>query len=80
MAIAAGREALGDELVAELAALPDQALRDGARFCYGSPVSDVQSFLPEPADDEGELLAGVGGARWYSATPTFRSRAAPAAA
>jgi predicted phosphodiesterase len=26
---------------------------------HGSPVSDVRSFLPEPAGDEDELLAGV---------------------
>ena len=58
-AIAASREALGAEAVAELAALPEQALRDGVRFCHGSPVSDVRSFMPEPAGDEEELLAGV---------------------
>ena len=34
-------------------------MRDGVRFCHGSPVSDVRSFLPEPGDDEEELLAGV---------------------
>ena len=58
-AIAASRDALGEEAVAELAALPEQALRDGVRFCHGSPVSDVRSFMPEPAGDEEELLAGV---------------------
>ena len=26
---------------------------------HGSPVSDVRSFMPQPAPDEAELLAGV---------------------
>ena len=59
-AIAAGRSALGDAVVAELAALPESvALAEGTRCWHGSPVSDVRSFMPEPADDEDELLAGV---------------------
>jgi diadenosine tetraphosphatase ApaH/serine/threonine PP2A family protein phosphatase len=52
-------EALGGRLVAELAALPEQALHRGTRFCHASPVSDVRAFLPEPSADERELLAGV---------------------
>ena len=59
-AIAAGREALGARLVDELASLPEcVALGEGTRCWHGSPVSDVRSFLPEPAEDEGELLSGV---------------------
>jgi diadenosine tetraphosphatase ApaH/serine/threonine PP2A family protein phosphatase len=58
-AIRACADALGAELVSELAALPEQALHDDTRFCHASPVSDVRAFLPEPADDERELLAGV---------------------
>jgi putative phosphoesterase len=58
-AIAACREELGEKLVAELDALPEQILIDGVRYCHGSPVSDVRSFLPEPAADEPELLDGV---------------------
>jgi predicted phosphodiesterase len=59
-AIAAGREALGPQVVAELGALPESiSLSEGTRCWHGSPVSDVRSFLPEPADDEAELLAGV---------------------
>ena len=47
-------------LVAELDALPESApLGDGTRAWHGSPVSDVRSFVPEPADDEAELLDGV---------------------
>jgi len=60
-ATAAAHEALGPGLVAELAALPHSAELDGeTRAWHGSPVSDVRSFAPEPADDEAELLAGVG--------------------
>ena len=58
-AIRACREQLGEELVAELAALPESRVEGDMRFVHGSPVSDERSFLPEPADDETELLAGV---------------------
>ena len=58
-AIAACREELGEDLLTRLAALPEQTVRDGARYCHASPISDVRSFLPEPGDDEAELLAGV---------------------
>jgi predicted phosphodiesterase len=58
-AIAACREALGDELVEQLGALPEQLALDGVRYCHGSPVSDVQSFLPEPAPIEPGLLGGA---------------------
>ena len=58
-AIAAAREALGAETVAALGALPFDAVDGDTLICHGSPVSDVRSFLPEPAEDEDELLAGV---------------------
>ncbi|HTN23091.1 MAG TPA: metallophosphoesterase family protein [Solirubrobacteraceae bacterium] len=59
-ATAAARAALGDALVAELAALPESApVGAGTRAWHGSPVSDVRSFTPHPGDDEAELLAGV---------------------
>jgi putative phosphoesterase len=58
-AIAACRQALGDELVEQLAALPEQLVLDDVRYCHGSPVSDVRSFLPEPSPDEPELLGGA---------------------
>jgi putative phosphoesterase len=58
-AIAACREALGPEVVAELGALPEQVVIEGTRFCHASPVSDVRSFTPEPGNDEQELLQGV---------------------
>lgn len=52
-------QALGAETVARLAALPEQAVVDGVRYCHGTPNSDVVGLLPEPAPDEAELLAGV---------------------
>jgi predicted phosphodiesterase len=59
-ATAAAREALGDALVEELAALPQSAaIGDATRAWHGSPVSDVRSFTPEPGEDEAELLDGV---------------------
>jgi predicted phosphodiesterase len=58
-AIQASRELLGEAAVAELAALPVELTIGETRFVHGSPVSDVRSFLPEPAGDESELLAGV---------------------
>ena len=59
-ATAAARAALGDALVAALAALPESAAIDArTRAWHGSPASDVRSFTPEPGDDEAELLDGV---------------------
>jgi predicted phosphodiesterase len=48
-----------DEVVEWLYALPPQAELDGILYVHGSPVSDVESFAPEPQDGEEELLAGV---------------------
>ena len=58
-AVAACAVALGNERVQRLAGLPEEAMLDGVRYCHASPVSDVRSFFPEPADDEEELLADV---------------------
>ena len=58
-AISASRSELGDTVVDELAALPEDHVTDGVRYCHGSPQSDVRSFFPQPADDEEELLSGV---------------------
>ena len=52
------REALGP-LAAELGALPETVTVDGTLFCHASPVSDMRTFMPQPADDETELLADV---------------------
>jgi diadenosine tetraphosphatase ApaH/serine/threonine PP2A family protein phosphatase len=58
-AIRASRDELGAGTVDELAALSEALVVGDCRFVHGSPPSDVRSFLPEPADDERELLAGV---------------------
>jgi predicted phosphodiesterase len=39
--------------------LPAQAELDGVLYVHGSPLSDVESFAPEPQDGEEKLLAGV---------------------
>jgi diadenosine tetraphosphatase ApaH/serine/threonine PP2A family protein phosphatase len=62
-AVAACADALGDEVVADLASLPPDLHVDGTLVCHGSPVSDVRSFLPEPADDEEEMLEGIAAPR-----------------
>jgi diadenosine tetraphosphatase ApaH/serine/threonine PP2A family protein phosphatase len=53
------RALLGDDLVAELAALPESLEDDDVVYCHGSPVSDVQSFMPEPAPGEEDLMGSV---------------------
>jgi len=52
-------ELLGEALVAELATLPASLEDPGVVFCHGSPVSDVESFFPEPAPGEEELMGDV---------------------
>lgn len=77
-AIVACRAALGDELTEELAALPETLTREDTLVCHASPVSDVRSFMPEPADDEDELLQSIGARRLvfgHTHLP-FRRRAA----
>ncbi|MGI8593458.1 MAG: metallophosphoesterase family protein [Solirubrobacteraceae bacterium] len=58
-AIAACREELGEEAVAELNGLPETIVDGDTRYWHGSPASDVRSFMPTPDDDEAELLEGV---------------------
>jgi diadenosine tetraphosphatase ApaH/serine/threonine PP2A family protein phosphatase len=58
-AIRVCRDMLGEGIVRELAELPETLTREGTLYCHGSPISDVRSFLPEPVDDEAELLLGV---------------------
>jgi predicted phosphodiesterase len=58
-AIAACREALGEADVAQLAGLPEHVAGEQTRYVHASPVSDVRSFMPQPDEDEPELLAGV---------------------
>jgi hypothetical protein len=42
-----------------LVGLPTLAEREDAFYCHGSPLSDIDSFPPEPGDDDVRLLAGV---------------------
>jgi predicted phosphodiesterase len=48
-----------EDAVDWLYALPPQAELDGVLYVHGSPVSDVESFAPEPEEDEARLLDGV---------------------
>ena len=57
------RELLGDDLVSELAALPESLADGETLYCHGSPVSDVQSFMPEPAPGEEDLMGSVSSGR-----------------
>jgi diadenosine tetraphosphatase ApaH/serine/threonine PP2A family protein phosphatase len=57
------REALGDELVERLVALPETTTRDGVLYCHASPGSDMRSFAPEEEDSDDELLRDVDGGR-----------------
>ena len=58
-AVERNRELLGIALAEELARLPETREEGATLYSHGSPVSDVRSFLPEPAPDEPELLDGV---------------------
>jgi predicted phosphodiesterase len=44
-----------------LFALPEHAEIGGVLYVHGSPLSDVESFTPEPSDDDERLLDGVTG-------------------
>ena len=57
-ALTAARDALGPALVARLYELPERAELNGILVCHGSPLSDIESFAPEPQPDEERLLAG----------------------
>jgi diadenosine tetraphosphatase ApaH/serine/threonine PP2A family protein phosphatase len=50
---------LGRDVVDELNDLPQTHTVEETLYCHGSPGSDVESFQPEPADDEDELLQGI---------------------
>ena len=62
-AIARCRELLGDPTADELAELPTSVNDGEVLYVHASPVSDVRSFLPEPADADAELMAGETPAR-----------------
>ncbi len=50
---------LPDDVVEWLYDLPAQAEVDGVLYVHGSPLSDVESFAPEPEEGEARMLAGV---------------------
>ncbi len=58
-AVAACRDELGDKAATWLGELSEQEVIDGALYCHASPHSDMKSFLPEPGENDDELLAGV---------------------
>jgi predicted phosphodiesterase len=51
---------LPEDVVDWLYNLPTQAELDGVLYVHGSPLSDVESFAPDPEEDEARMLAGVG--------------------
>ena len=57
-ALAAARESLGPALVERLYRLPEQGELDGILVCHGSPLSDIESFAPEPLPGEERMLTG----------------------
>jgi putative phosphoesterase len=58
-AIERSRELAGPELSRELAALPESTTHAGTLYCHASPLSDMDSFYPEPHDTDLERLMGV---------------------
>jgi putative phosphoesterase len=50
---------LPEEEIEWLYALPERAELDGVLYVHGSPLSDVESFAPEPQENEERMLAGV---------------------
>jgi predicted phosphodiesterase len=54
------RGSLSEEVVDWLYSLPPQVELDGILYVHGSPLSDVESFPPEPSEDDERILAGIG--------------------
>jgi predicted phosphodiesterase len=48
-----------EDEIERLYALAPSAELDGVLYAHGSPLSDVDSFAPEPGDDDERLLDGV---------------------
>jgi diadenosine tetraphosphatase ApaH/serine/threonine PP2A family protein phosphatase len=53
------RGAVTPEVEEWLYALPERAELDGILYVHGSPLSDVESFAPQPQEGEERMLAGV---------------------
>jgi diadenosine tetraphosphatase ApaH/serine/threonine PP2A family protein phosphatase len=62
-AIAWAREAVGTDTIAELYGLGLTVGIDGTLFSHASPVSDMRGFMPEPAEDEQELMGDTSAPR-----------------
>ena len=58
-AVEAARGELTAAQIAQLHALPERIEIGEVLYCHGSPRSDIESFAPEPEEDEERLLAGV---------------------
>jgi diadenosine tetraphosphatase ApaH/serine/threonine PP2A family protein phosphatase len=50
---------VGEKDIHQLAGLPATLSREGTLYSHASPISDMRSFMPEPADDEDELMGGA---------------------
>ena len=50
---------LPDDVLDQLYGLPPQTEQDGILYVHGSPLSDVESFAPQPEEGEKRMLAGV---------------------
>jgi diadenosine tetraphosphatase ApaH/serine/threonine PP2A family protein phosphatase len=61
--IGRSRELAGPELCRELAALPASTSHGNTLYCHASPLSDMDSFYPEPHDSDAERLMGVAASR-----------------
>jgi predicted phosphodiesterase len=57
-AVTAAREALGPALADRLYGLPERAELDGVLVCHGSPLSDIETFAPDPQPGEEGMLVG----------------------
>jgi predicted phosphodiesterase len=57
-AVNAALGSLGPELSDRLYELPERAELDGLLVVHGSPVSDVQTFAPDPEPGEERMLGG----------------------
>lgn len=53
------RELAGAELCQEMAGLPESTTHAGTLYCHASPLSDMDSFYPDPQDSDVERLMGV---------------------
>jgi diadenosine tetraphosphatase ApaH/serine/threonine PP2A family protein phosphatase len=53
------REALGQDEIDRLVGLPETSVHGSTLYCHGSPGSDMDSFLPDPGEEDERLLEGA---------------------